>query len=345
MHKHGGDIYSSTGLIDYSTNINPFGTPQGVVEAAIEGVLHSSNYPDVEQRVLREEIARHEHLPMEYVICGNGAAELIFSLVLAVKPRKALLLAPTFAEYQQALETVGCEIRYHLLDAAGGFQLDEKYLSDLTEEIDIIFLCNPNNPTGEVIDKELLEKILKRCMEHNIFMIMDECFHDFLDDPFRITMQEYVKNCLNIVILRAFTKLYAMAGLRLGYALCSNEELLRDMRQVTQPWNVSIPAQMAGVAALKEKEYVIESRKIIMAEKKYLIEALEEIGFIVYGSKANYIFFFSRIPLLDACKKHGYLIRDCSDYYNLEEGYYRISVHLHEENRLLIEVIQSIYKV
>ena len=344
MHKHGGDIYTHKDVIDFSTNINLLGMPEGVIKGANEGVLLSENYPDPECQDLKEKLAKHEAVSKDNLICGNGAADLIFSLVFSIKPKKALLLAPTFYEYEKALRASGSEIEYYYLDEENGFMLDEKFLEGLNENIDILFLCNPNNPTGELIKKELIEKILKKCEEKNIFLVIDECFMCFVDEAQEYSAKEFVNKSDNLFILKAFTKIYAMPGLRLGYGICSNKEVLDSMCEVSQAWSISIPAQRAGIYALDEKEYVNESLEILRQEKHYLKKELEKRGFKIYGSNANYIFF--RVP---ESKKDidffaeflgkGFLIRDCSNYEGLEKGYYRIAVKKHKENELFIKNI------
>ncbi|MFR3949129.1 MAG: pyridoxal phosphate-dependent aminotransferase [Ruminococcus sp.] len=281
-------------------------------------------------------MAEYENTKPDQVICGNGAAEVIFSLCRAVNPRRALVPAPTFAEYQQALYSVDCQVEFFLLDGKKGFVLEENFLQALTEEIDIIFLCNPNNPTGLLVEKPLLEKILKRCQELNILMAVDECFLDFVPSPEKYTLKEYLETYDNLFLLKAFTKRYAMAGVRLGYGLCGNKGLLEKMEGVCQPWNVSSMAQAAGLAALQEREYVEKGRQVIFQELAYLKEELTALGYPVYPSRANYVFFTGPADLYEKLEQKKILIRDCSNYTGLSKGYYRVAVKKHEENQQLV---------
>lgn len=205
----------------------------------------------------------------------------------------------------------------------------------------MVFICNPNNPTGELVSIELLEKILKRCREKDVMLVMDECFNDFIEEPERYTMKSYLKDNKNLFILKAFTKIYAMAGLRLGYGLSSDESLLKKMTSVSQPWAVSIPAQIAGVQALKEKEYLKKTEELIRKESNYLKEALKKLNMKIYGSKANYIFFKDNDnqELKAYLESRGIMIRDCSNYIGLTKGYYRICVKEHKDNERLINEI------
>ena len=182
MHHHGGDIYSHGQVVDFSANINYRGMPDAVRKAARAGVEESIHYPDPVCRRLREAIARREQVEKEQVICGNGAADLIFSLVLARKPKQALLCAPTFSEYEQALQTVDCRVLRYPLKECHGFSLQQDILEAITKDVDLVFLCNPNNPTGVTIQRELLWRILERCREKDTLLVVDECFLDFLED-------------------------------------------------------------------------------------------------------------------------------------------------------------------
>ena len=215
-------------------------------------------------------------------------------------------------------------------------------MSELTEDLDVVMLCNPNNPTGCLIDGNLLEKILQRCREYHIYLLLDECFVDFVDEPEKTTSKQLLEQYREMFILKAFTKLYAMAGLRLGYGMSRNTELLQKMEQCLQPWNISIPAQAAGVAALREKAYVAESKQLIRQERKWLQEQLKTLGIRVYDSAANYIFFRGPEGLTEKLLKQQIIIRDCSGYPGLGEGYYRIAVRTHAENEKLIQIMTVI---
>lgn len=226
------------------------------------------------------------------------------------------------------------------------FTLTEKFLSCIRPETDLVFLCNPNNPTGQLIDRKLLERILVHCAACGTMLVVDECFRDFLDNPEENSMKLWVDSFPNLMILRAFTKHYAMAGLRLGYCLCANPPLLERMNQCGQPWSVSVPAQVAGVAALKDTEYLQKSLALIREERTYLKEELQKLDIRVIGSHANYLFF--RLPdskdLKDVLEQDGILIRSCANYPGLNEDYYRIAVKKHEHNQKLIEALERYLK-
>ncbi|MDO4616954.1 MAG: pyridoxal phosphate-dependent class II aminotransferase [Lachnospiraceae bacterium] len=336
---HGGDVYRYKDALDFSSNMNPLGTPESVIRAAGESMEKICNYPDIQQEELIRGLSAYEQVPAEWIICGNGAAEVIFTLVHAVKPKNALLLAPTFAEYEQALEAENCSLQFHMLKEEQGFLPDESLLDQITEELDMLFLCSPNNPTGVLIPPVLMDRILEKCTETGTLLVIDECFQDFIPKPESYTRKGDLENHPNLFLLKAFTKRYAMAGIRLGYGLTSDRELMERMHRSVQPWNVSIPAQAAGVAALKETEYLEEGRQIVFREQVFLKEGLKTLGFRVYDSSANYILFRGPKGLVEKAWKSGILIRDCSNYRGLEEGYYRVAVRTHELNEKLLEAL------
>lgn len=341
---HGGDIYRHPDVIDFSVNTNPLGTPESVKRAVQESVAKIEHYPDVRCEALREAISRFEQVNMEEILCGNGAAELFFAAVQAVWPQKALVIAPSFSEYEEALRSVGAEVEYYYLCEEDNFQIRGDYVDKLSEEIDMIFLCNPNNPTGVLLERKFILEVLKRCKEKNSLFVLDECFVDFVEEPENHTIKDMLKEYPNLFLLKAFTKRYAMAGVRLGYGLSSNQRLLEKIQHCGQPWAVSTVAQKAGIAALKEEEYVKRSMAYVHAQRKKLIKNLTLLGYKTFDSKANYIFFQGEEGLYEKCLEKGILIRDCSNYYGLKKGYYRVAVKLQEENEKLLEVLKACRK-
>ena len=340
-HIHGGDVYKYRNCIDFSANLNPLGTPESVKKAICDSLDHIAEYPQVGSELLREKIAEYEGVKTEEVICGNGAAEVIFTLCRAVNPKKALIPAPTFAEYGQALASTGCELEYYMLTENEGFMLGEAYLDILHKGLDMAFLCNPNNPTGMLIPHRLLKKILEKSRKLGILLVVDECFLDFVKEPQEYSLKRSLSGFDNLFILKAFTKRYAMAGVRLGYGLCSNRVLLDKMERNVQPWNVSTMAQEAGIQARSETEYVEKGRQLVFRESQWLKEEMTRIGYKVFPSEANYIFFKGPEELFDFCLRKRIVIRDCSNYPGLTKGYYRIAVKKHEENVKLIEVLEG----
>lgn len=346
---HGGDWtgYSEeygAQPLDFSANVSPLGVPQGVKRAIAEAAQTADRYPDPLCRALSRKLAAHEQVPESYVLCGNGAADLIFRAVLAKKPKKALLTAPAFAEYEAALTACGCQVDYYFLRQEHDFRLDEGFLQAITPEIDVVFVCEPNNPTGVSSPRAFLMQVAQRCSDCGALFMLDECFGDFLDEPDAHTMKSALSLFSNLVILKAFTKLYAMAGVRLGYALCANGELVEDMRNTGQPWAVSSLAQAAGEAALQETAYVERVRQMVKQERPWMSEQLTRLGCRVIPGEANYLLFYCSVPLIEPLRKRGILLRSCSNYHGLNENWYRTAVRTHEENIRLIQALNEVVR-
>ncbi|MEG0155175.1 MAG: aminotransferase class I/II-fold pyridoxal phosphate-dependent enzyme [Lachnospiraceae bacterium] len=340
---HGGDIYTYQGMLDFSANISPLGPDPRVIEAMKESLAKIGTYPDVNCTKLREAIGKREQVAPEHILCGNGAADLIFSIALALKPKKALLLAPSFAEYAQALQTVDCEITYHHLKEEQGFRLTRDLFSHLKKELDIIFICSPNNPTGSLVEQKLLEELLEYCEKQKVILVVDECFLDFLEQPEKSTMKSFLQSKV-LLILKAFTKMYALPGVRLGYAMAGDSTILKRIEAVRQPWSVSVVAQAGGIKALEDENWPKQVRTYIQEERKYLCQQFQILGVTYYEPAANYIFLKSEQDLFTCLKEKQILIRDCGNYEGLEKGYYRIAVRTHEENQRLIQGLGEIYQ-
>ncbi len=339
-NPHGGDIYGQALRLDYSANTNPFGTAPGVLTAVTAVLPELHHYPDPYCRKLTEAIAAFEGVPEDYVLCGNGAAELIYSYCEALRPQRAAELAPTFSEYALGMERVDCEPCAYRLRREDDFALTEAVLPWLREQKpEVLFLCSPNNPTGKLIPRDLLEKILRCCEEMGSRLFVDECFLDLSEGG--ISMKGFLAEHPGLFLLKAFTKSYGMAGLRLGYCLCSDAALLQNMCRTVQPWNVSTPAQAAGIAALKEKEFLAKTRALLQEERPWLKRKLEELGFFVCDSRANYLLFYGPERLDRALKARGIAIRNCDNYRGLGPGWYRIAVRLREENEELIRAVKA----
>lgn len=343
-YGHGGDIYTYRGMLDFSVNVNPFGPSEAVLEAAKRGVDKCCAYPDSQCRALKAALSEKLGVPQEFIMPGNGAAELFFSIVIAEKPKKALIPVPAFSEYEQALGTVDCQIRYHMLEEKENFRLTERFLDDLTDDLDMAFLCSPSNPAGQVIPEALLRKVISRCQEKGIRLVLDECFIEFADKEKAFYAEREAAAYPQMFVARAFTKMHAIPGLRLGYGITSDTELMERMSRARQPWSVSIPAQEAGIAALSEEEALKteKTRILIQAERARMEQELAGLGIHVIPSEANFILMHSSMDLAEKLKGKGILIRDCGNYRGLEKGWYRAAVRLPEENDLLLKAVREI---
>lgn len=355
---HGGDIYGASEklgitqkeILDFSANISPLGLPKSVKEAVISELDNALYYPDTENRRLRRAVSRAFldkgfDLTPDMVICGNGAADIVYRFVYAAKPKRALIIHPTFVEYEEALNCTGTEIESYTLNH-DNFKIGWDILDKIRPGISAVFICNPNNPTGVVTQKELLFAVIKKAGEAGSFVVLDECFLDFSENENQLTMAGILKEAPHLLILRSFTKMYAMPGLRLGFAMTSNQALIEKMKKSGQSWPVSTTAESAGIAALSEENYHRQVVGYINKERAWLEKELSLLGIFFIQSHANYILI--RVPqvedLYEQLLKEHIIIRQCKNYVNLDGSYYRIAVNGHDKNVRLIESLKKILK-
>ena len=337
QNPHGGDIYTHRGVLDFSSNINPFGTPEAVRQAVSEAAAHLSAYPDPYCRELVGALSAYEELPAEMILCGNGAAELIYSFAYALpKKEKALIVSPTFSEYASALAAAGIAYEHFMLQEENGFR--PEIAPEDTLGYSAVFLCSPNNPTGITVPREQLVRLL----ETGTRVFADLCFLELTEAPERYELKELVKAFPNLTVLKAFTKSFAVPGLRLGYVLCSDPDFLRTMSEKTQCWNVSLPAEKAGVAALSCLDFLTASVRFISGERARVSAALSALGVRVFPGEANYLLLYSEAPLYEKLLDRGILVRDCRNYPGLRPGYYRIAIRTAEENDRLIAAMKEV---
>ena len=342
---HGGDIYNNKVNMDFSVNINPLGIPHSVKEAMSDALSYADRYPDMACSGLKKAISEYFtqqscSIQSEDVIPGNGASELFMAIAHAIKPKKAVLLAPGFFGYEHVLRAVGCDIGYFLLDEQSDFspaaRLDA-LMDMLTDDTDIFFIANPNNPTGYLADSTFMKQIIGHCKEKHIYVVADECFMGFCEKNYSVL--SLLCDYDNLIVVRAFTKLFAIPGVRLGYMLSKNEAVRQKVQRNLPEWNVSVLAQMAGDACIKESEYIKETASYVSGQRRLLSDGLKKLGFKVYKSDADFILFYSKLPLYDILLNKGILIRDCSNYVGLSQGYFRVAVKTYDENVRLLKVI------
>lgn len=344
---HGGDWAGYRAefghdALDFSANVSPLGLPDAVAQAIVAALPRADRYPDPLCRELRAALSRAEHLPADWILCGNGAADLIFRLVLAHRPQKALVPAPAFAEYVAALETVDCAVERFFLREEEDFSLGTAFLDAVTPGVQLVFLCQPNNPTGRLAEPEFVERLAQKCASCGAVLAVDECFLDFLPDADVRSAKSLLQKYPNVVIFKAFTKLYGMAGVRLGYCLCADTALLDKMRTAGQPWAVSGLAQAAGIAALEQTEYVTRVRTLVAQQRPLLAQGLRELGLRVVEGRANYLLFYGPAVLGEALRKNGVVVRSCANYPGLCVGWYRTAVRTAPENQLLLKTLREV---
>lgn len=326
-YTHGGDVYRNPIEYDFSINVNPLGMPLASIQAAHEGVVLTGRYPDYKAEQLCHAIAKAKQIPADRIIPGNGAAELLYALGQTI-PGKALTIAPAFTGYAEAVAAGGGELTY--------VSDEQELLAKMDDSIRLVFLCNPNNPTGTLFTRDQILRVLAKAEAMQAYVCVDECFLPFLEEEDLYSMLPYLAEHPRLLVLRAFTKIYCMAGLRLGYLACGDAELQSRIRAKLQPWNTSIPAQMAGIAALSDTEYLAKTRENLQAERMYLVPRLRELVTEVYDGYGNFLLFRDEPDLKERMLDMGVLIRVCDDFEGLDNTYFRIGIRSHSENQEFI---------
>ncbi len=341
--SHGGnaaEIEQETGrkIIDFSANINPLGLPTAVKNVLCHAAEITLRYPDPKNKELKEKISRFWGVPSDSILLGNGSAELIYLICLAFRPGRVFIPAPTFSEYERASLVAGSKVSFVNLDEEKGFTLKNTIPSK-----GALFICNPNNPTGNLVLKK------KETVGFKGLIIVDEAFMDFLPDEKKFTLiYEAVENP-RLIVLRTFTKIFALPGLRIGY-LVANRKTVDFLKQYMVPWNINTLAQSAASAALNQKEYLQKTRVLVKTEREFLMQAISEIESLKpFRSTANFILIkimkeeINSASLRTALIKQGLLIRNCDNFHNLNNRFIRVAVRNHSENLKLIAGFKKIF--
>lgn len=344
--SHGG-IYSVNPRLvrlDYSSSINPLGTPKKAI-AAVKMSANSlvQTYPDPECRELKKSLSRYLGIDSEWFTVGNGAIEIIYwfaHTTTSVRGR-VVIPTPTFCEYEVASQKVGAEVT---LVPLNNFDLDTDKIIEKARGANAVFLCNPNNPTGMLATKQIM-KIIEN-IDNSTKILLDECFIELADNPEANTMIDQISEFDNLVILRSLTKSFGLAGLRVGYCVC-NPTLAKKLSTNKIPWNVNSLAQVAGVAALRERRCLSKARALIKKERRFLHDNIEKLEsfhpirsdsnfFLVHLQGRNSTQFRDRL-----LKKSGVLVRDCSTFTGMGAQYIRIAIKKHSENVLLLKALEA----
>lgn len=347
---HGGNIYGNEIEYDFSVNLNPLGPPKSVQDALAAALNHVEEYPDPEYRELRRGLANYWQLAEEQLVPGNGASELIPGIIRTLSPKNCMVTAPCYSGYETALNAAASSCRIHRipLRAENDFTLPENICQEIARvKPNLLILTNPNNPNGKRISANRLREIADTCRAAGTVLLVDECFLALSGGDEDSLIHCIRSEALPAVVLRAFTKTFAIPGVRLGYAVCSALMAERIRRELPE-WNLSVFAQYAGTAALEAAAggtsgYLAASVEMIAREREYLTAELESLGFRVFPSDANYILFQSRDrELHQKLLDKGILIRDCRDYHGLTAGFYRTAVRTHRENTALLRCLRNI---
>ena len=384
MDFHGGNIYkifrekNIKEILDYSSNINPYGIPESLKKRITENLEILERYPDPDYVELRQKLSNLNKVNLSDIILGNGATEIIFLFMKVINPKKILIVSPTFGEYERAvkateisgdtvslsssngdnknIENKKIEIEYFELKESDDFKLNIGNLkNELENKYDLLIICNPNNPTGKFLKLAQTEEILKECNKYDTKLFIDEAFIEFLADGMKESIINTEENKKNLFVTRAFTKFFAIPGLRLGYGMYFDKELEKKISEKKEPWSVNNFAEMAGSTVLDDAEYIEKTLKWIAEEKKYMYEKLNEIsGMKVYETEVNFITgkidekLFSEgvnVKILrEKMLEQGILIRDASNFKFLDERFFRLAIKDRASNERVIEAMKEIFR-
>lgn len=354
-YVHGGNVMRAaqlygldpTLIIDFSANINLLGPPKAAIDAITANLERVSQYPDPDCSELRAALGRYFGLDPAHLILGNGASEVICLVVNAGRPRRAGVLVPTFSEYEHALEAAGSEIARFALSSKNGFLPDADELARQITGIDMLFVCNPNNPSGSVFRPEDFLRILYVAVERGIVVVVDEAFMDFVDDGESITLRREAVSREGLFVIGSLTKFFALPGLRVGYGVGS-ASFVERLWQLRDPWSVNALAQVAAVASMADSRFIAKTKEWVRSERAFLFNELARLpGLKVYPPSANYILADIRDTgvtaphLCQVLGRKGILVRDCGDYPFLDAYYVRFAVRTREQNRILLAALEE----
>lgn len=350
VDSHGGNVHAAAResgrslgrLMDFSASVNPLGPSPRAVRAIRSALAHLVHYPDPDCVALRRTLAKRYGLTEECFLIGSGSSELIQLLPAALSIRRALVIGPTFSEYARTVRLHGGQVSR--LDAARS----EHYRPPLREtlaavhaarhSVDAVFVCNPNSPTGQAVSNGELSELVRGAGRRGIWVVLDEAFVDYCEE--RSLLRDVTQHS-RLIVLRSFTKLYALPGLRIGY-LAGAPEVVRRIRDRQPPWSVNALAQAAAVASVNDVRHVRRSLAFMQAERPRLARQLEQLPEVrVYPSAANFLMveltpWMTAATLAGVLRREGILIRDCSRIPGLTERTVRVAVRTARENRRLV---------
>ncbi|MDR3539418.1 MAG: pyridoxal phosphate-dependent class II aminotransferase [Desulfosporosinus sp.] len=377
---HGGnlrraqELYGLDSFIDLSANINPFGPPPGIWASLQQGMADIVHYPDPESLALRKTLSCHLGLPVESIMVGNGAGELIFTIVQALKPKKVAIPVPTFSEYERAARAVGAEVSYIPLGSEGWVKFNQiegesasgksdrgpeseterdmkvdRIWRELLAGCDLLFLCSPHNPTGSILEKDTFERILRLTKELGCRILFDESFLDFLPAESRKSTRTYLEVNDHLIVLYSLTKFYSLPGLRLG-TVFAHESLLVLFEHYRDPWSVNVLAQHAGITALQDLRYADDVREKLTESRSYFYREFALSNFLdlrLCPTSVN----FALIEVLNNTSQEliqhlgrlGILVRDCASFTGLPGDFIRVAIKDIYVMERLIEGLKTYY--
>ena len=330
-------------IIDFSSNVNPH-IISDLGKYVLEGLEKSRSYPDINYTNLRNNISDYIKVDSELIIPGNGATEIIYLLMKSIKRRLAIL-NPTFSEYGRGAKLNNLEIIDFHLKEENNFSIDLDEIQKNMDKFDSLFICNPNNPNGKVKD---LNELLDLMIENDKLLIVDETFMEFVGEEEKYSLINKIEQTPNLFILKAVTKFFGMPGLRLGYGVTSNKQIIKNIYEYKEPWTINSFAENLSNYLFKDKEYINGSKDYYINERKFMLEELRKISRLkVYDTDTNFVLIKldddeANSLKLELFEKYNILIRDASIFIGLDKSYIRVAIKSHNDNKVLIESLRKI---
>ncbi len=313
-------------IIDLSENVNHFGYPQSFATLWPILIEKIAYYPHEEAEPLRSKLANLHKVKKEHIVIGNGAAELLMVLSKLYTNKKAVILHPSFSEYTRTLQQQNVQIHSIIVDNIATYRLPIDKIKEAMREVSVIYFCNPNNPTGAVIRKDELTEIIAYGQKVNCDVIVDEAFMDWTDESQSVI--SLVETYPHLFVMRSMTKMYSMAGVRLGYCLSQQAQRLKEN---LPHWNVSGLAIELGLQALQEEDFCEKSRQYAKEMRENMTRFLESNGCIVTQSETNYLAF--QLPsYLDGTDfyftllKEGIVLRHTQNFLGMDGQWFRLAL-------------------
>ncbi|HIR91881.1 MAG TPA: threonine-phosphate decarboxylase [Candidatus Egerieimonas intestinavium] len=357
-HFHGSDLekieaiyhIKKEDIVSFSANVNPLGISPRIRRELADHLDVISRYPDREYTALRCAMAVYAGTEPDHILVGNGATELISLFIQNLQPKKALILGPTYSEYERAITLAGGQTSCYPLQEEQNFQMDVRDLcSRLSEDLDLLVLCNPNNPTGTAVNRQSLREIFSVCKGLGITVLVDETYVEFTPQEAEISAVPLTGEFKNLIILRGTSKFFAAPGLRLGYAITGDTSLLTKAEGRKDPWGINSIAELAGQLMFSDTEYIRQTRQLIFGERTRLYEELSTWDSIkLYPTMGNYQLVrilkegVTSRQVFEHCIRQGLMIRDCSNFPTLDDRYFRFCFMLPQDNDRLVQALREI---
>lgn len=339
-------------IVSFSANVNPLGISYQLKNTLAQRLDAITAYPDRDYKELRQCIAEYTNAQMEHIIVGNGSTELISLFIQTQHPKKALILGPTYSEYEREIGLGGGTSMYYPLEEEKDFQLDvHDFCKSLNDSYDLLVLCNPNNPTSTAITRKDMRKILDTCLRYGIFVMVDETYVEFAEDEKAISSIKLTNYYTNLIILRGTSKFFAAPGLRLGYAVTGNRDVWKAINTRKNPWTINSLADIAGKLMFPDKEYIQKTRALISTERDRLYNELSTWENVkVYKGSGNFMLMkilkedVTSDLLFDHCIRQKLMIRDCSSFPFLDNSFVRFCFMMPEDNDRLLKAFGELLK-